>query len=114
VARANVQDDSGSKDGNPVFTGAGTAYTPNEDFAIGRLVSYQAGVSWEHYGRDRTGAGVVASSGGNEVLVHPAITYSPGHSLLVFGIVSVPVWLEFRDPTAQTRYRVGTGIIYGW
>jgi hypothetical protein len=114
VARANVRDDSGSKDGNTVFTGTGLAYTPNEDFATGRLVSYQAGLSWEHYARDRSADGVVGPSGGNEVFVHPAIAYSPGHNLLVFGIVSLPVWQEFRDPASRTRYRVGTGVIYGW
>jgi hypothetical protein len=114
VGRANARDASGAKDGNAVFTGTGVAYTPNEDAATGRLVSYQAGFSWEHYARDRSSEGVVGSSGGSEVLVHPAIAYSPGHNLLVFGILSVPVWQEFRDRASQTRYRVGTGVIYAW
>jgi hypothetical protein len=114
VGRANVRDASGSKDGNTVFTGTGVAYTPNEDFASGRLVSYQMGLSWEHYARDRSSDGVVDSSGGSELFVHPAVAYSPGHNLLIFGIVSVPVWQEFRDRASQTRYRVGTGVIYGW
>jgi hypothetical protein len=114
VGRANVRDDSGSKDGNAVFTGTGVAYTPNEDAATGRLVSYQAGLSWEQYARDRSSEGVVGSSGGGEVFLHPAIAYSPGHNLLIFGIVSVPLWQEFRDLASQTRYRVGTGVIYAW
>jgi hypothetical protein len=90
------------------------AYTPNEDSATGRLGSYQTSLSWEHYARDRSSAGVVGSSGGNQVFVHPAIAYSPGHSLLIFGIVSVPVWQEFRDPASQTRSRIGTGVTYAW
>ena len=66
----------------------------------------------DHYARDRVT--VMDVSGGSEVLVHPAITYSPGHNLLIFGIVSLPVWQDFRDVAVQTRYRVGTGVIYGW
>ena len=114
VGRANRPDDTGSRDGNTLFAGTGVAYTPNENLETGRLISYQAGVSWEHYARDRTGAGVVASSGGSEVLVHPAIAYTPGHNLLFVGIGSVPAGPPVRDPAARTRYRVGTGIIYGW
>jgi hypothetical protein len=114
VARANVSDSGGSKTGNTMFTGSGVAYTPNEDFVTGRLVSYQAGVSWEHYARDRESHDVIARSGGDELFVHPAIAYSPGHNLLFFGIVSLPVWQDLRDPATKTRYRVGTGVIYGW
>jgi hypothetical protein len=46
--------------------------------------------------------------------VHPAIAYSPGHNLLVFGIVSLPIWQDVRDPAIKTSFRVGTGVIYGW
>lgn len=114
VARANVTDGAGSKDGNPVFAGTGVAYTPNEDMETGRLLSYQAGVSWERYARDRGARQVVDASGGTEVFVHPAIAYSPGHNLLFFGIVSLPVWQDMRDPATKTRYRIGSGVIYGW
>ena len=114
VTRFNAQDSSGSKDGNTLFTGAGAAFTPNEDFTTGQLLSYQAGVSFEHYARDRAAYQRVEESGGNELFVHPAIAYSPGHNLLFFGIVSLPVWQDVRDPSTKTRYRVGTGIIYGW
>jgi hypothetical protein len=114
VARANVEDESGSKSGNPVFVGSGIAYTPNEDFATGRLVSYQAGVSWEHYAKDRSARQLVAASGGNEIFVHPAVAYSPGHNLLFFGILSWPVWQGVNDIATKTAYRVGSGVIYGW
>jgi hypothetical protein len=114
VARANMPDHSGYKDGNSVFAGGGMAYTPREDLRTGRLVSYQVGLSWEHYARDRSADAVIGPSGGNEVFIHPALAYSPGHKVLIFGIVSVPVWQELRDPATRTTYRIGTGVIYGW
>jgi hypothetical protein len=114
VARLNVQDSQGSKDGNTVFVGGGFAYTPNEDFQTGRLFSYQLGWSFEHYARDRIDGQRDPNTGGNELLLHPTFVYSPGHHLLFFGIVSLPVSREFRDVGQRDRYRLGTGVLYSW
>ena len=114
VARFNMEDSEGDKDGDTLFVGGGLAYTPNESFQSGRLLSYRAGWSLEHYARGRVRGEVDPNTGGNEVLIHPTVVYSPGHGLLFFGSVSVPVWRDFKDVTAQDAYRFGTGMIYAW
>jgi hypothetical protein len=48
------------------------------------------------------------------MLIHPTLVYSPGHGLLFFANVSVPVWRDFKDPAAQDAVRFGTGMIYAW
>jgi hypothetical protein len=55
-----------------------------------------------------------ASTAGDEFMLHPTLVYSPGHNVLVFGIVSVPVWRSFEDPAARDTYRFGTGVVYAW
>jgi hypothetical protein len=113
VARFNAADE-GNKDGNNVILGAGAAFTPNEDFASGRLISYQVAASFEHYSRDQLDGQPEPRSGGDELLVHPTVTYSPGHDLLFFGMASLPIWRDFRDPAAQDAYRLGFGTVYSW
>jgi hypothetical protein len=114
VMRFNVEDSEGNKDGDNLFLGGGLAYTPNENFRTGRLISYQAGWSLEHYGPDHVNGQRAPNTGGNEFLLHPTLVYSPGHNLLFFGIISVPVWRDFRDIAAQDAYRFGTGVVYAW
>jgi hypothetical protein len=101
VARFNAEDSEGNNNGDSLFLGSGLAYTPNEGVHTGRLFSYQAGWSFEHYSRDRVKRQPDANTGGDEMLIHPTVVYSPGHGLLFFGIVSVPVWHDFKDVTAQ-------------
>ena len=114
VAHVNVEDSEGHKDGDTLFVGGGLAFTPNEDFDSGRLISYQAGWSFEHYSRDWAHGGPDVNTGGDEFLLHPTLVYSPGHNVLVFGIVSVPVWRAFKDAAAQDAYRFGAGVLYAW
>ena len=66
-----LEDAEGNKDGDNFFVGGGLAYTPNEDFHTGRLFSYQAGWSFEHYSRDRINGREDSNTGGNEFLLHP-------------------------------------------
>jgi hypothetical protein len=114
VGRFNVEDSTGNKDGDNFFVGGGLAYTPNEDVESGRLISCQPGWSFEHYSRDRAERQRDPNSGGNEFLLHPTLVNSPGHNVLVFGILSVPVTRNFRDSADQDRYRFGTGVVYAW
>ncbi len=112
--RHNSPDGTGSKKGDNIFVGGGLAFTPGEDFTTGKLISYQLGWSYETYLRDRVGGTDDPNTGGRELLVHPTLVYSPGRGLMFFGLVSLPVWRDFRDPVAQDRFRVGTGVIYAW
>ena len=112
--RHNSPDKTGSKKGDNIFLGGGLAFTPGEDFTTGKLISYQLGWSYETYLRDRVAGTDDPNTGGRELLVHPTLVYSPGHGLVFFGLVSLPVWRDFRDPVAQDRFRVGTGVIYAW
>jgi hypothetical protein len=114
MVRRNLEDSTGNKDGDAFFLGGGLAFTPNEDFRTGRLISYQVGWSFEHFARDRAGRQPVANSGSDQVLLHPAIVYSHGHDVLFFGLVTVPVWRDVASAAAQVRYRFGTGVIYAW
>jgi hypothetical protein len=114
VVRFNAENSEASKDGDHVFLGGGFAYTPNEDFQTGRLFSYQLGWSFEHYAQDRVNGQHDLNSGGDELLLHPTFVYSPGHAVLFFGVVSVPVWRDFNDAAAQDRFRLGTGVLFSW
>jgi hypothetical protein len=114
VMRFNVEDSEGNKDGDNLFLGGGLAYTPSENFQTGRLISYQAGWSFEHYARDRVNGQTARNTGGNEFLLHPTVVYSPGHGLLLFGMVSAPLWRVFEDSAEQDAYRFGTGVVYAW
>jgi hypothetical protein len=114
VVRLNVEDSEGNKDGNNVFLGGGLAYTPNENFQTGRLISYQAGWSFEHYAHDRIKNRAAQNTGGNEFLLHPTVVFSPGHNVLLFGIVSAPLWRNFENAAEQDTFRFGTGVVYAW
>ena len=114
VARFNIEDSDDNKDGNNLFVGGGLAYTPRENFQTGRLFSYQNGWAFEHYSRDRAQGQTDPNTGGNEFLLHPTLVYSPGRNVLFFGIVSVPVWRDFKDSSAQDSYRLGAGVVYAW
>src|SRR5207302_5526002 len=104
----------GTKKGNNLFLGNGIAYTPNEDMKTGKLISYQLGFSFEQTYMDRNIGQPVFGSGGNQALLHPTSVYSPGHGLLFFGVVSIPVYRNMRDTSQQDRFRVGSGVIYAW
>jgi hypothetical protein len=112
--RHHSPDNTGSKRGDNIFVGGGLAFTPGEDLTTGRLISYQFGWSYETYLRDRVAEIDDPNTGGRELLVHPTLVYSPGHGVMFFGLLSLPVWRDFRDPVAQDRFRVGTGVVYAW
>lgn len=114
VGRFNVESAEGDKDGNDLSLGGGLAYTPNEDFQTGRLFSFQAGCSLEHLSRDRVQGQPDPGTGGNELFLHPTVVYSPGHDVLFFGLMSVPVWRDVEDPSTQDGPRFGTGVLYAW
>jgi hypothetical protein len=98
-----------------VFVGGGLAHTPTKGFQTGHHVSYP---SWDAPSSTTLGTGSPASrtqgGGGNELLFHPTLVYSPGRDLLFFGIVSVPLGRDFRDQAAQDRFRLGAGVLYSW
>jgi hypothetical protein len=112
--RYNALFRTGTNTGNNLFLGGGLAFTPNEDPVIGKLISYQLGWSYERYFKDAIGGVRDPQTGGEEVLLHPTVAYSPGRGLLFFALVSIPVWRDFRDTLAQDRFRVGTGVVYAW
>ncbi|TLY37051.1 MAG: hypothetical protein E6K60_06015 [Nitrospirae bacterium] len=112
--RRNSPDKTDSKRGDNIFVGGGLAYTPGEDVTTGKLISYQVGWSYETYLRNRVAGAGDPNTGGKELLVHPTLVYSPGHGVVFFGLVSVPVWRDFKDPVEQDRFRLGTGVIYAW
>lgn len=112
--RYNSLNRAGKTAGDNLFLGGGLAFTPGENFETGQLLSYQLGWSFETYFRDRIADTVIQDSGGQEVLLHPTLVYSPGQGWLFFGLVSIPVWRDFRDPLQQDRFRIGLGVVYSW
>lgn len=69
---------------------------------------------FEHLGRDRINGQPSAGTGDSVLFLHPTFVYSPGHDRLFFGMVSVPVRRDFKDPASQDGHRFGTGVLYGW
>ena len=97
--------------GDNLFAGGGFAYTPWDDPATEKLVSFQLGLSYEMYFRD-TVAGVDQETGGRGILAHPTIVWGPGGQILVFGLVTLPITQRYRDEAQEERWRVGAGVMY--
>ncbi len=97
------------KSGDNLFTGGGIAYTPVDDQNI---LSFQLSFSYETYFADVVNGAIDDQTGGRGLLLHPTIYYSPGYNVSFFGVLSLPAWQSYADPTAQDRFRIGTGVIY--
>lgn len=97
--------------GDHLLVGGGGAYTPWDDPKTERLVSFQLGLSYETYFRS-TVAGVPQDDGGRALLVHPTVVWGPGHRVLIFGLVTLPIAQTYRDEEQEERWRVGAGAMY--
>ncbi len=97
------------KSGDNLFLGGGLAYTPVDDQNI---LSFQLSFSYETYFADVVNGEIDNQTGGRGFIVHPTVYYSPGYNVSFFGVVSLPAWQSYADPTAQDRFRIGTGVIY--
>ncbi len=91
-----------------LILGSGLAWTPIDSR---QLLSFQIGASYEIAARDVLAGSEVTSSGGDELLVHPTVVWGTG-PVLVFAVVSLPVYRDFRNPVQQDRWRAGVGITY--
>jgi hypothetical protein len=91
--------------GADVFSGAGFAWTPWDDPATERLISFQLGLSFE---RRLPRAG---TDGVSRLMAHPTIVWGPGSDLLVFGVVSLPI-TQRGNPEEQDSYRFGGGVMF--
>jgi hypothetical protein len=63
------------------------------------------------YAHDRVAGSEVQASGGDQLLLHPTVVWGSG-PVLIFAVVSLPVYRSFRDPVQQDRGRVGAGVTY--
>jgi hypothetical protein len=102
----------GSKDGDNFILGTGTAWTPLDDAANGRLFSIQLGLSYENYARDREAGVRLDETGGWGLLVHPTVVWGPSEHWLLFALVSIPVTQSYRDSAQEEHWRVGFGVTY--
>jgi hypothetical protein len=99
-----------NKKGDELFLGGGVAWTPLDD--PGRLLSFQAGLSYEDHARNEVAGQRVAPSGGYEVMMSPAIVGSPHPNWQFFALVSLPIVQELRDTFDRDQWRAGLGVIY--
>ena len=99
------------RSGDHLLVGAGVAYTPWDDPQTERLVSFQLGLSYETYFRSAL-AGVSQDDGGRALLVHPTVVWGPGHRILIFGLVTLPIAQSYREEAQEERWRVGAGAMY--
>ena len=102
--------DGAVRTGDSFFTGGGLAYTPWDDPATERLVSFQLGASYEMYFRDRVD-GIPQETGGRGILVHPTFVWGTGGGVLLFALVTLPLTQRYRSDDQEERWRVGTGVI---
>jgi hypothetical protein len=110
--RRHGTDSAGARAGDNLFLGTGVAYTPFDDPASERLVSFQLGCSYEIYGRDTAGGVPVGNTGGRGLYLHPTVVWGPGGRILVFAMTSLPVFENYRDTADNNRWRVGAGIVF--
>lgn len=102
----------GSKDGDNFILGTGAAWTPLDDAARGRLVSFQLGLSYESYARDQEVGARLDDTGGWGLLIHPTIVWGPSEDWLTFALVSIPLTQSYRHPAQEEHWRVGFGVTY--
>ena len=97
--------------GDHLLVVGGGAYTPWDDPKTERLVSFQLGLSYETYFRS-TVAGVPQTDGGRAFLVHPTVVWGPGHRVLLFALMTLPIAQSYRDEAQEERWRVGAGAMF--
>jgi hypothetical protein len=102
----------GLKAGDQIYTGGGLAWTPFDDPATERLLSFQAGLSYELYRRDRQSGETIADSGGHGIYAHPTIVWGPGGHTLLFAMVTLPLLQRYEDPHERNRWRAGAGVVH--
>ena len=110
--RRNGTDSAGARAGDNLFLGAGMAYTPFDDPARERLLSFQLGLSYEIYARSTLAGAPVADSGGSGIYLHPTLVWGPGGRILLFASMSLPAFEDYRNTADNNRWRVGLGIIF--
>lgn len=112
--RLNGIESNKNKSGDKMFLGGGLAYTPNENFETGSLISYQLGFTFENYFSDFSNGSFDKNTGGQTFLIHPTISYSPGYNFLFFGVFSIPIYQSFANKEDNEDFRIGTGITYSF
>lgn len=110
--RRNGTDAAGAHAGDNLFLGGGMAYTPFDDPARERLISFQLGLSYEIYARNTLAGAAVADSGGRGLYLHPTVVWGPGGHILLFATTSLPVFEDYRNTADNNRWRAGAGIIF--
>ena len=100
------------RDSGNTFTGGGVAYTPIDNEARGKLLSFQLGVSSERTFQSEDNGVPVADSGSSGVFIHPGIVFDLTPTVQMFGLVSLPLTQQFNSVVDRQRFRVGTGIIW--
>ena len=103
------------KAGDNLYLGGGLTYSqPLEVINKDSSINFQLGMSYETYFADIVEGKTDNQSGGRGVLIHPTIIFLPGNNTQIFGLVSIPVWQSYADPTGQDRFRVGAGVVYSF
>ena len=110
--RRHGTDAAGARVGDSLFLGGGMAYTPFDDPARERLVSFQLGVSYEIYARSTESGTLVPDSGGRGLYLHPTVVWGPGGRILLFAMTSLPAFEDYRNTADNNRWRAGLGIIF--
>jgi hypothetical protein len=100
----------GSKDGDNLIVGTGLAWTPVDDPAGRGLLSFQLGLSYETYARDREAGVRLDDTGGWGLLVHPTIVWQPNERWQIFALVSLLVAQDYRNLAQEEHWRVGFGV----
>ena len=103
---------NGVRDSGNTFAGGGVAYTPIDDEARGRLLSFQLGISYERTFQSEENGVPVTDSGSSGVFIHPGIVFDLTPTLQMFGLVSLPLTQQFNSIVDRQRFRLGTGIIW--
>jgi hypothetical protein len=104
--------DAGVRAGDNLFVGGGGAFTPWDDPATERLLSFQLGVSYERYLRDDTNGVTDPMTGGRGLYVHPTFVWGPGGHVLLFALATLPLAQDYASAADQDRWRVGAGLVY--
>jgi hypothetical protein len=110
--RRHGVESGGTRAGDNLFLGGGTAWTPFDDPVHERLISFQLGLSYEIYARHTEAGAAVPDSGGSGLYLHPTVVWGPGGHILVFASTSLPAYEDYRNTADNNRWRAGAGVIF--
>ena len=101
----------GLRQSGNLFAGFGTAWTPIDNDATGKIFGVQVGLSHERTFAIEQAGVPLSQSGGSGVFVHPGLVIATNPHLQFFALLSLPIAQTWHSAEDRQRFRFGAGTI---